>query len=60
MPPDADSDVYDLLENILHGVVSQTAIPFRRGQTEIREEPGLSDTISKGLVNGELPVMCDN
>lgn len=60
LPPDADDDVYDLLENILHGVVSQTAQRIKRGQAEIKEERGISDTISKGLVNGELLVLCIN
>lgn len=51
LPPDADSDVYDLLENILHGIVGQTP-PKERRPVSGQEEEGLGGTISKKLVDG--------
>lgn len=56
LPPDADGDVYDLLENILHGIVSQTPPSFKEIPHDVREQPGLSDKISKGLVNGKFVI----
>lgn len=50
LPEDADSDVYDLLESILHGIVNQTPLP-QKTREEQREET-VGETISHKLVNG--------
>lgn len=51
LPSDADADVYELLENILHGIVSQTVPEIHpRG----RRESSISETISNSLINGSI------
>lgn len=49
LPSDADADVYELLENILHGIVNQSPITLEQRKTR-----SLSGTISNGLVNGKI------
>lgn len=51
MPEDADSDVYDLLESILHGIVNQTP-SLQRTLEEQRAEQNVGETISQKLVTG--------
>lgn len=46
LPADADDDVYELLENILHGIVNQS--PIRRASRSV------STKISQGIVTGNL------
>ncbi|KAL3279737.1 hypothetical protein HHI36_017245 [Cryptolaemus montrouzieri] len=54
LPSETDAEVYDLLENILHGIVghqSDSNLHFNR-IAESEEEQGLSETISKSIVTG--------
>lgn len=53
LPSDADTEVFELLEDILHGVVSEKppAVPPRRAR---RDLPGVSGSISRGLVTGSV------
>lgn len=41
LPEDADSEVYDMLESILHGIVNQTPALDKQTLREQREEPFL-------------------
>lgn len=50
LPEDADSDVYDLLESILHGIVNQSA-SLQQTLQEQREE-NVGEAISQKLVTG--------
>lgn len=50
LPEDADSDVYDLLESILHGIVNQT--PSLQKTLEEQREETVGETISQKLVTG--------
>lgn len=51
LPSDADAAVYELLENILHGIVSQT-VPEVHARA--RRESSIGETISNGLMNGKM------
>lgn len=55
LPEDADSDVYDLLESILHGIVNQT--PSLEKQLEEEEEENVGEAISQKLVTGMHSVL---
>lgn len=46
LPSDADADVYELLENILHGIVNET--PLQRPRSTF------SKNVSQGLVTGNF------
>lgn len=54
LPKDADESVYDILESILHGIVGQgtTSIESRAGRRRREVPPGISGTISNGIVSG--------
>lgn len=48
LPSDADAAVYDLLENILHGIVNQ----YPLDEQQKTRKPSVSGKISNGLVTG--------
>lgn len=48
LPPEADVSVYKFLEDVLHGIVTQTPVPPPR--TKARRD--ISTSISRGLVTG--------
>lgn len=50
LPQDADSDVYDLLESILHGIVNQTGSLEKT--LEEQKEENVGEAISQKLVTG--------
>lgn len=53
LPPDDDKEVYELLEDILHGVLGEKppGIAEERAGREYRDT-GISGRISRGLVTG--------
>lgn len=55
LPPNEDKEVYELLEDILHGVVGEKppAVAEERAGRE-RRTTGISGVISRGLVTGKL------
>lgn len=48
LPPEADVSVYKFLEDVLHGVVTQTPVPPPR----VKARKDISTSISRGLVTG--------
>lgn len=54
LPEDADSDVYDLLESILHGIVNQT--PSLQETLREQQEENVGEAISQKLVTGTLEI----
>ncbi|KAJ8959529.1 hypothetical protein NQ314_006266 [Rhamnusium bicolor] len=52
LPSDADQEVFDLLENILHGIISQATEEQIRAEKRLREEEDLSSKISSKIVDG--------
>lgn len=57
LPSDADDEVFDLLESILYGIISQPtgeAIAEWRSRKEAAASEDYSTRISDKLVNGEF------
>lgn len=48
VPPEADTIVFELLENILHGIVTQSVV---HDETRTRQPAGISGTISSGITS---------
>lgn len=51
LPADCDSQVYELLEDILHGVIREE-VPLQPKAARARRAAGISGSISHGIVTG--------
>ncbi|KAJ8952900.1 hypothetical protein NQ318_006517 [Aromia moschata] len=52
LPPDADGEVFDLLENILHGIISQATEEEIQERRRRKEPTDLSTQVSSKIVDG--------
>jgi hypothetical protein len=53
-PEEVDDSVYELLENILQGIV--TRVPEKVKRSARRRDAGYSSSISRGIVTGNTEV----